>query len=461
MKNSLENKLLEELKTHNFRKYSDSYFKKYFASSKEIGNSKRQRVITAKAVNIYSTYKKRLLCRTFYIVEGFENKVFYRHVYEIKRQLAGMKHIITNRIYASSMGGIKILTGDWYRCYFSYNVIVTGDEVLWEEHSVDNFILYANKKYDVIEHNDYRVFLKNSIHRYCAFEYTDYSKEELFKYLKKYDDHPQQIEMLAKAGLSHLIKNTTGLRFSKPFPEFLGIEKRDINYLKSLKLPLVEFRKNIDWIRKFDITNKYEYMLYNLLFENDIKPTEKLMSYLNVQLSKTKEYFCKSYSILDVINLYVDYIRMCRKMAFINNSVNKYPVYLKKAHDDLDEKIKVADIEIKNKMILKNSKKYEKYIYFSNDYLIVPCRSAYELFEESRVLNHCVRQYIDRVAENKTEIFFIRRKAEPNLPNTTLELKDRRVVQCYCENDNIPDDDIKAFVKSWASKNKFKLNCWR
>ncbi|WRK55277.1 hypothetical protein SD457_11005 [Coprobacillaceae bacterium CR2/5/TPMF4] len=58
MKNSLENKLLEELKTHNFRKYSDSYFKKYFASSKEIGNSKRQRVITAKAVNIYSTYKK-------------------------------------------------------------------------------------------------------------------------------------------------------------------------------------------------------------------------------------------------------------------------------------------------------------------------------------------------------------------------------------------------------------------
>ncbi|WRK55276.1 hypothetical protein SD457_11000 [Coprobacillaceae bacterium CR2/5/TPMF4] len=56
-----------------------------------------------------------------------------------------MKHIITNRIYASSMGGIKILTGDWYKCYFSYNVIVTGDEVLWEEHSVDNFILYANK----------------------------------------------------------------------------------------------------------------------------------------------------------------------------------------------------------------------------------------------------------------------------------------------------------------------------
>ncbi|WP_296880220.1 PcfJ domain-containing protein [Thomasclavelia sp.] len=465
MKNSLENKLLEELKTHEFRKYSENYFKKYFATSKEIGNSKRKRVITSKVINIYSSYKKRLLCRSFYIAEGFENKKFYRHIYEIKRQLAGMEYILTNRIYAG-MGGIRILTGDWCRYYFFYSAVVTDDEILWEERNVDTYVLYTGSRYKVIEHNDYRPFLNNSIHRYCAYEYTDYLVEEIFIYLKKYDKYPRQIEMLAKAGLNHLIRNTSGIRFSKSFPDFLGVEKRDIKYLKYLELPLIEFRKNLDWIRKYSITDKYEYMMYKLLFENNIKTSEKLISYLKNQLLKIKEDLYSqigchnNYSILDVTNLYLDYIGMCKKMAVICNSSNKYPAYLKKAHDELAKKIKIADIEIKNRQILVNSKKYDKYIYFFNDYLIVPCRSVDELNEESRILNHCVKTYADRVAQNKTEIFFIRKKIEPNTPYTTLELKNREIIQCYCKNNNIPDDDIKTFVKSWANKNKFKLNCW-
>lgn len=467
MKNNLEEKLLNDLKTHDFRKYSDDYFKRYFATDEKIGTSKAKRIITAKVINIYSTYKKRLLCRSFYIVEGYENKKFYRHIYEIKRQLAGMKKIITNRIYASAMGGIKIIAGDWYRYYFTYSVDVKNDEKLWEEHNVDNFILYTNSKYQVVEHNDYRVFLKKSIHKYCAFEYTDYSIEELFKYLKKYDDHPHQIEMLAKNGLNHLIRNTTGLRFSKPMPDFLGIEKKDMVYLKSLKLQINEFRKNIKWIKKHNIKDRDEYKLYKILYENNINVTKKLILYLNQQLQKINEdlYYAAGccvhgYSFLNVIHLYVDYIKMIREMAIICNSENKYPADLKKSHDDLIKKIKVVRSKAKNKQILDNSRKYEKYIYFSNDYLIIPCRSTDELIEESRVLNHCVKDYVDKVAKNETEIFFIRKKTKPNIPYATLELKDRKINQCYCKGNSIPDDDIKNFVKRWANKYKLKLECW-
>lgn len=467
MEKKLEEKLLYELEHHSFRKYSENYFKQYFATPEEIGRSKRKRVVNAKIVNIYSTYKKRLLCRSFYIEEGFENKEFYRYIYEVKRQLAGLKQMVTNRVYASSFGGILILTGNWYRNYFTYTVNVNGNEMLWEKNNVDSYIFYDNIKYKVAEHNDYRHFLDSSIHKYCAFEFTDYRVEELFKYLKKYDDHPKQIEMLAKMGLQHLIRNTAGLRFTKPMPQFLGIDKNDIEYLRHLKLPLTEFRKNLEWIRKYKIKHMHEYILYKTLIECNINPTQKLFDYLNRQCETIKENLYGatgryvSYSISNVINLYTDYIKMGREIAMIMNSSNRYPADLKKAHDELNKNIYVLRNEKKDKKILSNSRKYDKYIYFNDNYLICPCRNSGELIEESNVLNHCVKQYIDRVCENQTEIFFIRKKEEPNRPYVTLELKQKEIKQCYGKNDYIPDDHVKEFVKEWANKNKLKLNIWR
>lgn len=467
MENNLENKLLDDLKTHNFRKYSEGYFKQYFATKEEIGKSKRKRVVNAKIINIYSTYKKRLLCRSFYIEEGFKNKEFYRYIYEIKRQLAGMKQMITNRVYASTMGGILILTGDWHRHYFTYTVEINGNKMFWENNNIDSYIFYSNTKYNVVEHNDYKPFLDKSIHKYCAFEYTTYTVEELFKYLKKYDVHPQQIEMLAKMGLEHLIRNTSGLRFSQPMPQFLGIDKSDIDYLRSLKLPLVEFRKNIEWIRKYKIKHMPEYIRYKTLIECNIKPTQKLMDYLEKQCEKNKEnlYYATGryvpYYINDAINLYIDYIKMGRELAMIMNSVNRYPIDLKKAHDELNKKIVVFRNEKKDEKILSNSRQYDKYIHFNDNYLICPCRNSGELINESNVLNHCVKQYIDRVYNNQTEIFFIRKIENPNMPYVTLELQRKEVKQCYGKNNYIPDDDVKEFVKDWANKNKFKLNIWR
>ena len=119
------------------------------------------------------------------------------------------------------------------------------------------------------------------------------------------------------------------------------------------------------------------------------------------------------------------------------------------------------EMKKKDKKILSNSRKYDKYIYFNDNYLICPCRNSGELIEESNVLNHCVKQYIDRVCENQTEIFFIRKKEEPNRPYVTLELKQKEIKQCYGKNDYIPDDHVKEFVKEWANKNKLKLNIWR
>ena len=48
MEKKMEEKLLYELEHHSFRKYSENYFKQYFATPEEIGRSKRKRVVNDK-----------------------------------------------------------------------------------------------------------------------------------------------------------------------------------------------------------------------------------------------------------------------------------------------------------------------------------------------------------------------------------------------------------------------------
>lgn len=69
----MEEKLLYELEHHSFRKYSENYFKQYFATPEEIGRSKRKRVVNAKIVNIYSTYKN--VCYVAHFTSKRDSKI--------------------------------------------------------------------------------------------------------------------------------------------------------------------------------------------------------------------------------------------------------------------------------------------------------------------------------------------------------------------------------------------------
>ena len=48
MEKKMEEKLLYELEHHSFRKYSENYFKQYFATPEEIGRSKEKELLMQK-----------------------------------------------------------------------------------------------------------------------------------------------------------------------------------------------------------------------------------------------------------------------------------------------------------------------------------------------------------------------------------------------------------------------------
>lgn len=89
-----------------------------------------------------------------------------------------------------------------------------------------------------------------------------------------------------------------------------------------------------------------------------------------------------------------------------------------------------------------------------NGFAIVIARSPADLIREGEILNHCVGRmnYDQRVIREESLIFFVRDIRNLNMPFVTVEYspKQKKVLQCYGENNRMPDDTVLSYVhKVW------------
>ena len=89
----------------------------------------------------------------------------------------------------------------------------------------------------------------------------------------------------------------------------------------------------------------------------------------------------------------------------------------------------------------------------SNEELQIVCpKRANELVAEGRALHHCVGSYIDRVAEGRCLIVFVRRVEEPKKPYVTVEVRDGKIAQIHGDHNSDPTEEVKKFVDLWSRK---------
>ena len=77
---------------------------------------------------------------------------------------------------------------------------------------------------------------------------------------------------------------------------------------------------------------------------------------------------------------------------------------------------------------------------------------ARRLVAEGRALHHCVGSYIDRVAEGRCLIVFVRRVEEPKKPYVTVEVRDGKIAQIHGDHNSDPTEEVKKFVDLWSRK---------
>lgn len=444
--------LLEKLKHARLKTYTANDFKRYMVGEDEYDwwkRPKKDSVVYSFFVKVYCVRYRRLLERTFYIEQKWENKQKTSKLWEVQRTLAGVDKKLNRRVYYSMNSTVKVYTSD-YLDYYHRSKNITPDT--WEIVNINTRRIgdivgcgYYSAP-DVYIYNDCRSLLKQTIHKYSGFEYSqEFTNSEIFEYLAMYDKHPQ-VEMISKMGLSYLLKEDLRcFRFSKTGYEIFGIEKEDFKYLQALKMPLPEFRRNITYIRKFNILTQdgYRALRYLLSCRDYIPITKYNYDYV--------------LSLEGGAYLYHDYLRFCNQLGLPFNHENKYPKNIKKAHDELMNKIEVVKNKEKEEAIINRViKELSKYRYADEKLIITPANSIEDLIEESKELDHCVRTYANRYAEGETAIFLIRKQQDVNTPYFTLELKNKNICQVRGKHNCVPDKDVIDLLHVWADKFKLK-----
>lgn len=98
-----------------------------------------------------------------------------------------------------------------------------------------------------------------------------------------------------------------------------------------------------------------------------------------------------------------------------------------------------------------------EYIPKKGDYCVVAPKRANDLVNEGKKLHHCVASYVERVSENKTTIYFIRKKDAKDEPFYTVEVQKGIIKQVHGLSNCNPTTEVLMFVTRWAEAKKLLL----
>lgn len=439
METKKEFKLIEQLKNANLKTYTVDSFKKYWTYEDDY-QEKKARVVNATYISVYSIYKNRLLARVFYLEERMKYKKITRKLFEVQRQIAGVSIKISRLIYNCTFYGLKVYTHE------------NADDrwIIGNALRTQLFALYDNWSGMTVvgfeQFNNPLQFLKKSMHKYSGFEFLPIEKQEhnyMFEYLLKYEKHPQ-IEMLAKLGLSHIVDNLTGIRWSKRGPSMLGITKEEISYLKEMNL--LEYRSIREECIKYKFSVKEAKVLleFNKMKNDKLTFSARVIRYLSDN----------GINVLD----YCDHMRLKEELNLPDENKYLYPDNFQKAHENLSKQLKIKESEELRLKMEKRRNELEKLSINKNGYIIFPLLSPDELYDEGKNMQHCVGSYTDRVAKGLCAIFSVRKSEDISKPLATIELRGKKVIQVRAKKNRQPSDDIANFVRSW--ERQFKLSGW-
>lgn len=289
--------------------------------------------------------------------------------------------------------------------------------------------------------------------KYPYLSYNDYEGNEcFFRYLVKYRANPK-IEMLVKAGYSNLLLHVNTLNMNgKNFYQIFKLARNQEfakEYLKASKDAYNELKllRQYEWISSPDSLEKVKQVLGSR------------GSNVNIEVLK---YLCKFDSIV-TYDYYNDYLRFAEYLGYpLNQKKYRFPDNLKKAHDEAYKSYKEQEDKKYDPQIKELADKCKNLIYEDEYYLIKPCTESKELIDETKVLNHCVRTYVRKVANHESLVMFVRKTNDVDTPFVTVELvknnskRFNHVVQCRGIENSVPDAETTSFIHRWMKKKRLK-----
>ena len=318
--------------------------------------------------------------------------------------------------------------------------------------------------------------LQGTAWEYCAlrqfYERTAIPMQ-VSHYLKMYLQHPLLIERLTKVGFENIVADVVYQHgFSDALDEMqtkthriLRVEKQDVSVLREQKTGVSLLKKYQAYVA-IHLRGRAELFQWQLHNEVSEIPTdifqymtaEKFMRYIDAQFP----IYCEARpangyrdpTMETLVITYVDYLHMCRRQAYdMKEKSVLFPKNCAAAHDREAERIQKINDAQKNKAFGIAYAGFARKAALSNEELQIVCpKRVNDLVAEGRALHHCVGSYVDRVAEGRCLIVFVRRVEEPEKPYVTVEVRNGKIEQIHGDHNSDPTEEVQKFVDLWSRK---------
>lgn len=182
---------------------------------------------------------------------------------------------------------------------------------------------------------------------------------------------------------------------------------------------------------------------------------EIVENYKPVAQFTTLDKFIKWMSIKEYSDyLYKDYINLMVKIGTPVNKKTAFPDDIKKAHDDATKKFNAIKLELESKSYEAIYQELKKLEFMDNDLRIIVPKNLNEILQEGKDQNHCVGSYVDRVAQGKTAILFIRHATSPLEAYYTMEYQGGKIVQIRGKHNKDATKEVAEFTQAWLEWTK-------
>lgn len=346
----------------------------------------------------------------------------------------------------------------------------------YREYRIDDiYSIYKNKIVDINEnkecfykdfytYDDNDTFLDFMDNGYYSYLYVDNLEQlkyvDIYKYsfiwlgkeyLAKRSDislldvtysvlYYKQFEYLIKLGFYNLAFSCNCSWIEDDSKDILGVSKGYYEFMRSIditvsQLEVLKIVKTCD----IDIINFYEDYLYLLYEHDDYKYFVMLKNYFEENGYKN-----------EMLVEYFDYLTLAKNIGFdVSDKKVLFPDDLVGEHDRLSEEYIMINNPDVNKKIKSVSNILSLNSYEDDKYVIFPVKSINELIDESSQMHNCVRIYYDKVADVKSEIYFMREKKNINKSFVTVEVRKGKIVQARSKYNGYVSDEAWEVLKKW------------
>lgn len=236
-----------------------------------------------------------------------------------------------------------------------------------------------------------------------------------------------------------------------------------LNALKWLQYEQ-EMRNNGSHVKMTDET--LSYLSQKKVFLHDCEDILKELGSVNRMANYMKKQIIAPSRLLTT---WRDYLHMASAEGLdLTDDIVRLPKDLKARHDEL---VELRNIRLAQKRKKEEEEKYRKldariekyypmvtrYEWEDKEYKVIPAVKCEELIHESRQLHHCVGTsslYMDKMAEGKSWILFLRKKINLEESYYTIEfdMQTKEIKQWYSTFDRQPDKKtISKVLKHWLN----------